>query len=434
MSPGRCSAILDGMSGTGGVSGVEETFRDFWASRPRRARRGRKVAGVAAGIGERYGIDPVIVRVVFVVSAFYGGIGVFAYLLGWLFLPAEDDEASPVESLAGRGRSNTSAAVTVLLCLALLPAAAIFLHNGVHAFLGLVLIGVALYLLHRHRGQRGGPAADGAVPSARPTDRPTGPVGPVGQPTESVHRDTGPAPTTPVAAHEPPSWDPLGAAPFAWDLPEPGRPEAPKEPVLAPRRYPVGLATAGLALLLVGASVLVGQVAPGTWLNPAHVVGLVLAVLGLGLVGGAFLHGGRGLIALAVPLAVVGFLLTTTSVDRWEGAGDRVYTPADAAQVLPNYHLSAGDSTLDLRRLTGGETIRTSVELGMGNAEVRVPDNANVEVHCTANVGNVDCLGHRSSGVRPRQDVTDDGAGGPGGPRLVLDVHNGLGNVVVRRG
>ena len=52
--------ILDNVSGTqqtSGMAGVEDTVKDFWATRPRRPRRGRKVAGVAAGIANRYRID-----------------------------------------------------------------------------------------------------------------------------------------------------------------------------------------------------------------------------------------------------------------------------------------------------------------------------------------------------------------------------------------
>lgn len=44
----------------------------------------RVVAGVAGGLGERLGIDPVFVRVAFVMLAFAGGAGVILYLLGWL--------------------------------------------------------------------------------------------------------------------------------------------------------------------------------------------------------------------------------------------------------------------------------------------------------------------------------------------------------------
>lgn len=44
----------------------------------------RVVAGVAGGIGERLGVDPVFVRVSFVALSFAGGAGIILYLLGWI--------------------------------------------------------------------------------------------------------------------------------------------------------------------------------------------------------------------------------------------------------------------------------------------------------------------------------------------------------------
>jgi phage shock protein PspC (stress-responsive transcriptional regulator) len=70
-----------------GRDGIEGVVKDFWASRPRRPRYGRKIAGVAEGIGNRYAVDPVIVRVALVVTALFGGAGVMFYLLGWLMPP-----------------------------------------------------------------------------------------------------------------------------------------------------------------------------------------------------------------------------------------------------------------------------------------------------------------------------------------------------------
>ena len=72
-------------------SNVENSAKDFWANRPRRPRDGRLIAGVAVGIGRRYGIDPAIVRLVFVASILFGTAGLWLYLAGWLLLPAEDD-------------------------------------------------------------------------------------------------------------------------------------------------------------------------------------------------------------------------------------------------------------------------------------------------------------------------------------------------------
>ncbi|MDT3739628.1 MAG: PspC domain-containing protein [Candidatus Kapabacteria bacterium] len=50
----------------------------------------RKIfGGVAAGLGEYFDIDPVIIRVLFAVSAFAGGLSVFVYLGLWMYLPSE---------------------------------------------------------------------------------------------------------------------------------------------------------------------------------------------------------------------------------------------------------------------------------------------------------------------------------------------------------
>lgn len=45
------------------------------------------VAGVAAGLGEYFSIDPAIIRLLFVLSTFFGGFGIPVYLILWLILP-----------------------------------------------------------------------------------------------------------------------------------------------------------------------------------------------------------------------------------------------------------------------------------------------------------------------------------------------------------
>ena len=49
----------------------------------------RVVAGVCAGLGQRLGLDPVILRLSFVVAAAAGGFGVVLYGLAWLLVPAD---------------------------------------------------------------------------------------------------------------------------------------------------------------------------------------------------------------------------------------------------------------------------------------------------------------------------------------------------------
>jgi signal transduction histidine kinase/phage shock protein PspC (stress-responsive transcriptional regulator) len=61
----------------------------------RRSRTDRIVAGVAAGLGDRLGVDHVVVRLGFVVLAFAGGVGVVVYLLLWAFSPEASEDADP---------------------------------------------------------------------------------------------------------------------------------------------------------------------------------------------------------------------------------------------------------------------------------------------------------------------------------------------------
>jgi len=45
------------------------------------------IAGVASGIAAYFGIDPVIVRVIFVICGFFNGLGVIAYIVLWIAMP-----------------------------------------------------------------------------------------------------------------------------------------------------------------------------------------------------------------------------------------------------------------------------------------------------------------------------------------------------------
>lgn len=46
------------------------------------------IAGVVSGLAQYFGIDPVIVRLIFVVSVFFNGLGVLVYIILWLVVPA----------------------------------------------------------------------------------------------------------------------------------------------------------------------------------------------------------------------------------------------------------------------------------------------------------------------------------------------------------
>jgi signal transduction histidine kinase/phage shock protein PspC (stress-responsive transcriptional regulator) len=84
------------------------------------------VAGVLAGLARRVGIDPVVLRVAFVVAVVAtGGLALLAYLVAWAALPADDGEAAPVARLirVPRARGDWRVAVGVgLLTLSMLLA------------------------------------------------------------------------------------------------------------------------------------------------------------------------------------------------------------------------------------------------------------------------------------------------------------------------
>ena len=60
------------------------------------------IAGVAGGIAERFGVDPTLTRIAWVVSIFFGGFGVLLYVVLWIILPAEPVQASAIRILEER--------------------------------------------------------------------------------------------------------------------------------------------------------------------------------------------------------------------------------------------------------------------------------------------------------------------------------------------
>lgn len=64
------------------------------ADRPRPLRRSRDdrvIGGVCGGLGRYLGVDPVLLRIAFVILAIAGGGGIVVYLVAWALIPAERD-------------------------------------------------------------------------------------------------------------------------------------------------------------------------------------------------------------------------------------------------------------------------------------------------------------------------------------------------------
>ncbi|MGW6449738.1 PspC domain-containing protein [Lentzea sp. NPDC055074] len=394
------------MSGTEkAMQGVADTLREFWAHRPVRPRAGRKLGGVATGIALRYQIDPVIVRIAFVALVLSGGVGLPLYLAGWLLLPEEGDAVSPLEALINKGSSSMSQGQTVLLGILMFPMLAFAFggNSGFQVFVTLAATVACIYLLQKNRGH---------LQPATLTD---------------------PAPAVPLAPGAP-AWDPLGAAPFAWDLPEPAPAPQAQPPAPRQRKPRVGLMTTGVATLVVAASAIAGAWVP--WFTVAHTIGLVVAVLAAGLLVGSFAGGGRGLIWLLIPAAVVGVGMTAIDFD---GSPTRLSnyneTPKSVTDVRDRYETSVGSVQLDLRDLPDSGEVKTAIEVELGEAVVRVPKNADVTFRCEASsLGDLDCLGKQADGSSVEVSGRDLGENGEGGLKIDLDVRSSVGEVSVLRG
>ena len=466
----------DPFAGTGVPGG------DWWTRRPRRSTNDRKVAGVAGGLGRAFGVDPVLIRVGFVVLAVLGGFGGLLYVLGWLLLPADGDEVSAAESLIGRGRSSTPPALAVGLAIVAAFSLASMFSWGL-PFWPLVIGAVIVVSVARKRGRgcsgqnsrqnkvsadewaarmtaksqswgeqaeqwvarqpwSGTPNAESSsAPSAfdkpafwdenRGTDGGNRPATGVSM-TKDAATSTG-APAQQAQNPQPPAWDPLGVAPFAWDLPEP-TPLAPPAP--APRqRSVVGRVTMG-AVLLVGGLATAGVFAGWWHLTWAGVAATALAVVALGLLIGSFRGRGQSLIGPGIFLAVLTLGLTVTGIDGTTGYGQQSWAPTTvaAAERQSPYRLNGGQGTLDLSGLTvpAGQSADIDLEVGAGQASVTVPADTTVNVTCTANAGDVDCLGVQSDGLH--QEISSGQAGSSDNGTINLTVHVGAGQAEVRNG
>lgn len=408
---------------------------EMWRTRPTRPRQNRHIAGVAAGIARRYGIDPVLVRVGFVVTAFYG-VGAVLYIAGWLALP-EDPADGP--------RAHPHPLLLLGLGVAtLVSLGAAF--AGIKFFLIAALAVVLLVLLHASRGEINSSTETTTTTSTAEATSPT---------TITTGTATGEAPTTPVdsttespepqAQATPPSWDPLGVAPFAWDLPEPS--PAPPSPEERPRRPRTTSVTLAAALLAAGVTSLVMLIA-GQGMVLSVMLGAVLAVLGMGLLVGAFTRSGRGLIPIALALSVVTYVVVATpQMDDWRGGvGSRHYLPATAADVAPTYRHAMGEFLLDMRQLDlsvppgtppdAVPPVRTSIQLGMGQAQIFVPRDADVTVRVEVGLGRVAFEGKEGAGVGSTLTVVDDLGSDDvrSGRAIELELDAGVGNVEVFRG
>jgi len=65
--------------------------------------RNKMIGGVCTGLGEYFSIDPVLVRLVFIILAFQQGIGILAYIILWIVVPVHPEAVTAAAPTAASG-------------------------------------------------------------------------------------------------------------------------------------------------------------------------------------------------------------------------------------------------------------------------------------------------------------------------------------------
>jgi phage shock protein PspC (stress-responsive transcriptional regulator) len=104
------------------------------------------LAGVCSGVAQRLGVDPNLVRIAAVVLAFFGGIGVAAYLTGLAVMPRTGDDVVPISKFFGFTKSWPYTATAVVTFVALMIAFGFI--NGSFG-VGLVPVAIIGFIVYR---------------------------------------------------------------------------------------------------------------------------------------------------------------------------------------------------------------------------------------------------------------------------------------------
>jgi len=75
-----------------------------------RSRKDAKIAGVCGGIAEYFNVDSTIIRLLAVVTIFFGGGGIIAYIIAWIIIPLEpvEEELSSEKQTGSKGEEGHS--------------------------------------------------------------------------------------------------------------------------------------------------------------------------------------------------------------------------------------------------------------------------------------------------------------------------------------
>ncbi|HYR26872.1 MAG TPA: PspC domain-containing protein [Thermoanaerobaculia bacterium] len=130
-------------------------------NRPRRlvrSRSDRMLGGVAGGLGDYFRVDPVIFRIGFAVTLFFGGLGALLYIALMIFVPSEQADGTPGKAMTfGRVVLLSALAIAGLIGMFFMGLAAAWAAatgSGVVVAIIVILIGAALVVAAFNGGAR----------------------------------------------------------------------------------------------------------------------------------------------------------------------------------------------------------------------------------------------------------------------------------------
>lgn len=404
----------------------------------------RAFAGVAAGLANRFSVNPAWFRVAFVLLALAGGVGFLLYALGWILIPDEGSDQSIAEGLVeGFDGSNTSMVIGVVL----IGMAAVIIVSGFQLISGkfvvagvLLVIGVLLY-----RGDLTSPKTPSET-APPPDDGPEfddnadeGPDGTYSDPDADVAQAEALTALEEVGEasevdDEAPAVAVAMAAPAATVTAPVAAPPQPKPRPPRPRSILGQLTLAAMLIVLGGLALL--DAADVLYPDPVHYLAAAVGVIGGGLLIGSLFGRARWLVIIGLVLAP--FLFLASFVSEWSFSGEAgeryvlVRTIDDLEAVNYEYDHAAGVLELDFRWFeapSDDSLISVDARVSAGELRIWLPRDARAVVKGSAGLGSVEILGDQSAGIGVSNTVeirTDRP-----GATFTIDARVDFGSVVV---
>ena len=185
-----------------------------------------------------------------------------------------------------------------------------------------------------------------------------------------------------------------------------------------------------LAVMAVGLGAVGVVDLAGASVAPSAYPALVLTLSGGFLLLGAFWGRAGGLILVGLVAAMV--TAGVTIGDRWDPHSTTA-SPVNAAQVQSAYTMDVGELVVDLTDVRDPGALdgrEITVDGNVGHLDIQVPDGITVVANThVSGVGGISAFDRKGGGVDTQ--LTAVHSGGPGAPRLVIDVYLHVGGIDV---